>query len=87
MGRLLVAACAAIALSLACVTGQLRGTGAVHSGGSPAGALVDTFEALPPASELDLPPQSPRCDRSLFADSQFPPARIVSADVFRPPQA
>jgi hypothetical protein len=85
--RLLLAACAACALTLACVTGQLRGAAAVSGGGGPATAIIDTCEALPPASALDLPPQAPRAGQRPLGDSQFPPSRMVSADVFRPPQA
>jgi hypothetical protein len=86
MRRLLVAACAALALALACVTGDLRGGGALDdadSGGITAAS--DSFEALPPVSGVQLSP--PSIGESVYVDLQFPPSRVTTADVFRPPQA
>jgi hypothetical protein len=83
--RLLVATCAVIALVLACVTGELRGTRAVDSGGSGAVSAADTFEALPPAAAVELSPLP--TGGAVYVHLQFPPSRMTTADVFRPPQA
>jgi hypothetical protein len=86
MRRLLVAACAALALALACVTGDLRGSSAfddTDSGGITAAS--DTFEALPAVSGVQLSPPLP--GESVYVVLQFPPSRVTTADVFRPPQA
>jgi len=81
--RLLVVACAALALSLACVTGQLRGVGAAgHEAPS-----LDSIEALLPILEEGLSPPPPPSGRGIFVDPHFPPSRMATADVFRPPQA
>ena len=86
MRRLLVAACAAMALALACVTGELRGAGAVDDQDSDvASAAADTFEALPPVTGVE--PQPPPPGGSVFVDRPFPSSRMTTADVFRPPQA
>jgi hypothetical protein len=86
MRRLLVAACAALALALACVTGELRG-GAVDDDGSDSNVVsaADTIEALPPVAGMELSPPSP--SGGVFVDLSFPPSRLATADVFRPPRA
>jgi hypothetical protein len=86
MRRLLVAAVAALALALACVTGELRGGVAEHDGGDTdvAGA-ADLFEALPPAVGPQLAP--PPSSGEVFLDLPFPLSRMTTAEVFRPPQA
>ena len=85
MRRLLVAACAALALALACVTGELRG-GLVEDGGgdSDVAAAADVFEALPPAVGPQLAP--PPSGGGVFLDLHFPPSRMTTDEVFRPPQ-
>jgi hypothetical protein len=83
MRRLLVVACAALALAVACATGELRG--AVYDNGGDAVSAVDSVEALPPAASLQLTP--PALSGGVFVDLQFPPSRVTTADVFRPPQA
>jgi hypothetical protein len=85
MRRLLVAACAALALALACVTGELRGGVAEHEGGDTdvAGA-ADMFEALPPAASPQLAP--PPTGGRVFLDLPCPTSRTTTAEVFRPPQ-
>lgn len=82
--RLLVVACAVLALSLACVSGQLRGVGAAGH----AEPSLDSIEALLPTilEEGLSPPPSP-AGRGVFVDLHFPPSRMATADVFRPPQA
>ncbi|HEY5450291.1 MAG TPA: hypothetical protein VIQ54_16165 [Polyangia bacterium] len=86
MRRLLVAACAAMALALACVTGELRGVGAVDDqGGDVASAAADTFEALPAVAGVE--PQPPPPAGAVFDDLPFPSSRMMTADVFRPPRA
>jgi len=81
--RLLVVACAALALSLSCVTGQLRGVGAAGH----AEPSLDSIEALLPIlEEGPSPPPSPS-GSGVFVDPHFPPSRMATADVFRPPQA
>jgi len=86
MRRLLVAAVAALALALACVTGELRGGAAENEGGdTDVAAAADLFEALPPAAGLQLCP--PPSGGRVFLDLPFPPSRMTTAEVFRPPQA
>jgi hypothetical protein len=82
MRRLLVVACAALALLLACTSGELRGT--VDDGGDPVCAAVDSFDALPATAGVQLPPLLP--GGGVFVDLKFPPSRVAIADVFRPPQ-
>jgi hypothetical protein len=82
--RLLVAACAAIALALACVSGELRGSGAVDDDGGAVASATDTFEALPPTAGIELAPPPP--SGPVYVDLHFPPSRVTTADVFRPPQ-
>lgn len=84
MRRLLVAACAALALALACVSGELRG-GAVDDDGGDVVSVSDTIEALPPVAGLELSP--PSSSVGVFVDLCFPPSRLATADVFRPPRA
>ena len=82
--RLLVAACAAIALVLACATGEPRGAVAVDDESSVASA-TDPFEALPSSADLEAPPPPP--GGSVYVDLHCPTSRMTTADVFRPPQA
>jgi hypothetical protein len=82
--RLLVVACAALALSLACVSGQLRGVGAAGH----AAPSFDSIEAvLPILEEGPASPPPPPSGSGVFVDPHFPPSRMATADVFRPPQA
>jgi hypothetical protein len=81
--RLLVVACAALALSLACVTGQLRGVGAAGL----AAPSLDSIEVVLPILEEGLAAPPAPAGRGIFVDSHFPPSRVATADVFRPPQA
>jgi len=85
MRRLLVAACAAIALALACVTGDLRGAGVVDDQGGDVVSAADAFEALPPVAGVE--PAAPPPAGSVSVDLPFPSSRMTTADVFRPPQA
>ncbi len=85
MRRLLVAACAAIALALACVTGELRGAGAVDGQDGDVASVADTFEALPAVAGVESQPPSP--GGSVVVDLPFPSSRMTTADVFRPPRA
>jgi len=84
MRRLLVAACAALALVLACVTGELRGAGAVDDESGDVVTATDSIELLP-APGVELP--APRLGGAVYVVLQFPPSRMTTADVFRPPQA
>jgi len=85
MRRLLVTACAALALALACVTGELRGGVAQDEGGdSDVAAAADVFEALPPTTGAQLAP--PSSGGRVFIDLHFPPSRMTTDEVFRPPQ-
>jgi len=83
--RLLVAACAAFALLLACMTSELRGAGAVDDENGDVVTAADSFEALPALGVLLPPP--PSLGGAVYVMLQFPPSRITTADVFRPPQA
>ena len=86
MRRLLVAACAAMALLLACVSGELRGVGGVDDESGDVVSATDTLdEGLPPTSSIVLVP--PLTGGAVYVDLQFPPSRVTTADVFRPPQA
>ena len=86
MRRLLVAACAAMALLLACVSGELRGIGGADDESSDVVSATDTLdEGLPPTSSIVLVPPPP--GGAVYVDLQFPPSRVTTADVFRPPQA
>jgi hypothetical protein len=83
--RLLVAACAAFALLLACMTGELRGAGVVDDESGDVVTATDSFEALPaPGVVLPAPPS---LGGAVYVVLQFPPSRMTTADVFRPPQA
>jgi hypothetical protein len=83
IGRLLVAACAALALVVACASGELRG--AVDDDGSDVGSMADSLDALPAVAGVTLP-APPQPAGKVFIDLQFPPSRVATADVFRPPQ-
>lgn len=85
MRRLLVAACAAMALLLACVSGELRGVGVDDESGDVVSATDTLDEGLPPTSSIVLVP--PAKGGAVYVDLQFPPSRVTTADVFRPPQA
>jgi len=85
MRRLLVVACAALALLVASASGDLRG--AVAGGDddvSVSTSMWDSLDALPAAAALQLPP-TPSSD-GVFVELSFPPSRVAIADVFRPPQ-
>jgi hypothetical protein len=69
MRRLLVAACAAMALALACVTGELRGAGAVDDEAATSRRPRDTFEALPAVAGVEPPPPPPAAG---LRDLHFP---------------
>ena len=86
--RLLVAACAALALALACVTGELRSSTLGDAGSdndSDVASANDLFEALPPVVSVALVP--PASGTGVFVDLHIPPSRMTTAEVFRPPQA
>ena len=86
--RLLVAAYAALALALACVTGELRSSTIGDTGSdsdSDAASAADLFEALPPVVAVALVP--PPSGIGVFVDLHIPPSRMTTAEVFRPPQA
>ena len=83
--RLLVAACAAFALVLACMTGELRGAGAADDESGDVAPSTDSFEALPTPCVVIPPP--PPLGGAVYVVLQFPPSRMTTADVFRPPQA
>jgi hypothetical protein len=85
MRRLLVAACAAMALLLACVSGDLRGLGDDDESGDVVSATDTLDAALPPRSGVELSPPSE--GGAVYVHLQFPPSRVTTADVFRPPQA
>lgn len=84
MRRVLVAACAALVLALACVSGDLPGSAVDDDGGDVASAM-DRLDALPPVCGVPLSPPPP-CG-AVFIDLQLPTSRMVSAEVFRPPEA
>jgi hypothetical protein len=83
--RLLVAACAAFALMLACMAGELRGAGAIDDESGDVVTATDSLEALPAAGVVLSPPQP--LGGAVYVVLQFPPSRMTTADVFRPPQA
>ena len=84
MRRLLMTACAALALVLACVTGELRGAGAVDDEGGDVATATDSIE-LSPAPGVELP--APLLGGAVYVVLQVPRSRMTTADVFRPPQA
>lgn len=86
MPRLLVVACATLALLVACATGELRGA-ADDDGGDTTSVsmfMMDSVDALPANAGVQLAP--PTAGGDVFLDLQFPPSRVATADVFRPPQ-
>ena len=83
--RLFVTACAALAIALACVTGELRGGVMDEGGDSDVAAAADVFEALPPTTGPQLTPPPP--SGGVFVDLHFPPSRMATDEVFRPPQS
>ena len=87
IGRLLVAACAALVLVVACASGELRGAvdGAGDDDGSDVVSMADSLDALPAVAGVTLP-TPPQPAGKVFIDLQFPPSRVATADVFRPPQ-
>jgi hypothetical protein len=86
MRRLLVAAYAALAIALACVTGELRSSAIGDTGSdSDVASAADLFEALPPIASVVLVP--PLSATGVFVDLHIPPSRMTTAEVFRPPQA
>jgi hypothetical protein len=82
MRRLIVAACAIVALVVACASGELRG--AIDDDGGDAVVVTDSLDALPAAAGVQLAP--PHSSGKVFVDLPFPPSRVTTADVFRPPQ-
>jgi hypothetical protein len=84
MRRLLVAACTAFALLLASMTGELRGASAVDDESGDVATATDSLDALPAASVVLSPPS---LGGAVYVVLQFPPSRMTTADVFRPPQA
>jgi len=83
MRRLLVVACAALALLVACANGDLRG--AVAGGDDDVSmSISDSLDALPavPLPQMTPPPAS----GGVFIELAFPPSRVAIADVFRPPK-
>jgi len=85
MRRLLVTACAALAIALACVTGELRGGVMDEGGDSDVAAAADVFEALSPTVGAQLVLSS--SGAGVFVDLHFPLSRMVIDEVFRPPQS
>jgi hypothetical protein len=87
MRRLLVAAIAALALAVACATGELRSNVGDDSGDDAVStSMPDSLDALPAASAaVSIAP--PLSSGRVVLDLQFPPSRATTADVFRPPQA
>jgi hypothetical protein len=86
--RLLVAAYAALALALACVTGELRSSAIGDTGSdgdSDVASAADLVDALPPVASLALVPLPSAA--GVFVDLHIPPSRMTTAEVFRPPQA
>ncbi|HEY7373142.1 MAG TPA: hypothetical protein VIF57_13350 [Polyangia bacterium] len=81
--RLLVVACATLALLVACATGELRGSVDDDDGGDTM-SLTDSVDLLPASAGVQLAP--PPSGGDVFLDLQFPPSRVATADVFRPPQ-
>ena len=84
MRRVLVAACAALVFALASVSGDLPG-GAVDDDGGDVASAVDRLDALPPVCGVPLSPPPP--SGAVFISLQVPTSRLVSAEVFRPPEA
>jgi hypothetical protein len=84
MPRLLVVACATLALLVACATGELRGAADDDGGDTMSMSMLDSVDALPATSGVQLTP--PPVGGDVFLDLQFPPSRVATADVFRPPQ-
>jgi hypothetical protein len=69
---------------LACMTGELRGASAVDDESGDVVTAADSFEALPAAGVVLSPP--PTLGGAVYVVLQFPPSRMTTADVFRPPQ-
>ena len=85
MRRILFAAAAALTFALASVSGDLRGGAVDDDDGSDVAPATDLLEALPPVCGLPFSPPPSRV--AVVIDLLFPPSRMVSADVFRPPEA
>jgi hypothetical protein len=86
-GRLTsLAACAFVALVVACLIGSPRGERAVDCQGNEVASAIDATQALPAhgAQPLDMTPAD--CDAT-FVDQPPPHSRLTIAEVFRPPQA
>jgi hypothetical protein len=81
-----LAACAFIALMVACLVGSPRGERAVDCEGNEVASAIDATQALPAhgAQSVDATPVH---RGATFVDQPPPCSRLTIAEVFRPPQA
>jgi hypothetical protein len=81
-----LAACAFVALLVACLAGAPRGERAVDCEGDDVASAIDVSQALPSHGVLAVSARP--VDRSAtFLDQPPPSCRLTIAEVFRPPQA
>jgi len=83
--RKLAAACAVLALLLACVVTDSQGAFAGDDGDDVAAACADLSAVLPAARVEPLVGVSP-CG-TIFVDERTPTGHAPELDIFRPPQA
>jgi hypothetical protein len=86
-GRLTsLAACAFIALMVACLAGAPRGERAVDCEGNDLASAIDVSQALP-SNDAQVVTARPVDRSATFVDQPPPCSRLTIAEVFRPPQA
>ena len=87
-GRLAsLAACAFIALMVACLAGAPRGDRAVDCEGDDLASAIDVSQALPAHGAQPVTTNRPVDRSASFVDQPRPCSRLTIAEVFRPPQA
>jgi len=84
--RIIAAASVVLALVLACASLDSQGLRTMDEDSDDAGSVIDDTVALEATDQSPvLPPPGP--GRGVSIDDRIPVARLVVAEVFRPPQA